>query len=427
LNDRPDTDGVRLGRKLAHGRRVQPITTVEEAQSVLSRFDATARSAARALLRRALASESITGAYVRPQEEAIATVLARCGVLRLEEKVEGTAAVYHWRPYRARIADGRRDEVRHALGKLDPDHARQTLLSAIAMTPELADEHELLAAIPHGSPLRPPDGSRTRTTVWSTYEAALRAATGWYNATMAGRRLSKRELAATTLGWSKAWTDARIAAFERLIGRNFAEAVETSEPEVRLRGPLHWSDGTTTIADAATARPWIAIPAQSAQTHGKLDHSQAQGVLVIENLDTFEAICRHSAVPDTWLCLWGHGYVNDSLVSLVAAMKKLTACWSDLDAHGIAIVKDLQRRTGVTVSPIFMDSELHANSAFLEQDDQQRRLAADLATTGHPRLRTLASRIAETGLGREQETMHDLIPTKLLATLTQQTLQDSLM
>lgn len=417
MDDRTDTDGVRLGRRLAHGRRITPITGSEEAQSVISRLDTTAKSAARALLRRALASESITGAYVRPEEEETATVLAKCGVLRVEEKVEGTAALYHWRPYRARIADGRRDEVRHALGRLDPDHARQGLLAAIAAIPELADEHKLLAALPEGTPLRVPDGSRAQTTGWPTYDAALRAAAGWYRATATGRRLSKRELAATTLGSSKAWTDARVAAFERLVALNFAQAVETAEPEVRLRGPLHWTDGSVTIADAAAARPWIAIPARTAQTYGELDHSKAQGVLVIENLDTFEAVCRHSAVPDSWLCLWGHGYVNDSLVGLVASLNKATACWSDLDAHGVAIVRDLERRTGVAVTPIFMDAELHAESAFLEQDEQQRRLAADLAVAGHPRLRALASRIAETGLGREQETMHHLIPRKLLASL----------
>src|SRR6266481_4106213 len=112
----------------------------------------------------------------------------------------------------------------------------------------MVDTFRLLAAVPKGIPLRVPDGSRTQPTVWSVYAAALRAAAGWYRATAAGRRLSKRELAATTLGWSKAWTDARIAAFERLIALDFAEAVETAEPEVRLRGPLLWTDGTTTIA-----------------------------------------------------------------------------------------------------------------------------------------------------------------------------------
>ena len=404
-----DTDGVRIGRKYAHGRRIHPVAATEEAHTVISRLDPTAATAARALLRRALPTESITGVFVRPEEEQVAAVLAACGVLRLEEKVEGTAAVYHWRAYRAQIADGRRDEVHHALGKLEPDHARHVLLAAIVSTTELADEHTFLAAAPQGSPLRVPEGTRARTTKWSVYDAALRAAAGWYRATANDERLSARELAAKELGWSKAWTEARVAAFERIIGIPFDQAVETTEPEVRLRGPLRWT-ADNIIMDAAAARPWVAIPARSAQQFGTLDYSRAHGVLIVENLDTFEAICRHSDVPNTWLCLWGHGYVNNSLVSLVKLINKPTVCWSDLDAHGVAIVGDIQSRTGVPVTPVFMTVELHADSAFLEQDEEQRALASRLATTGHPMLRDLAAQVARTGVGREQETMHHLIP-----------------
>ncbi len=275
----------------------------------------------------------------------------------------------------------------------------------------------MLAAGPNGSPLRVPDESRAQTTTWSVYDAALRAAAGWYRSSGRGERLSARELAAKELGWSKAWTDARIAAFERVINMTFDQAVETTEPEVRLRGPLRWT-ADTTIVDASTAKPWVAIPARSAQTFGILDHSDTHGVLIVENLDTFEAICRHSEVPNTWLCLWGHGYVNNSLVSLVRLINKPTACWSDLDAHGVAIVGDLQRRSGIAITPIFMSVELHADSAFLDQDEQQCRLASDLAAKGHPELRGLASQIAATGVGREQETMHYLIP-KLASQLAQ--------
>jgi hypothetical protein len=121
-------------------------------------------------------------------------------------------------------------------------------------------------------------------------------------------------------------------------------------------------------------------------------------------------ICRHSTAPDTWLCLWGHGYVNNSLTSLVQAIDRVTACWADLDAHGINIVGNLQRRSRRPVSPIFMETAFHDEFAFLEQDDKQVSLALDLAAAGHPDLRALAARIAATRVGREQETMHHLIP-----------------
>ena len=69
-----------------------------------------------------------------------------------------------------------------------------------------------------------------------------------------------------------------------------------------------------------------------------------------------------------------------------------------------------------------MEAAFHDEFAFLEQDDKQVGLARDLAATGHPDLRALAARIAATRLGREQETMHHLIPnlpTRLLV-LTRQ-------
>jgi len=412
---------VRLGRKLVHGRRVQPVTAVEEAQAVLTRLPGDSARSARSLLRRVLDSKSTLGILVRPHEESVSQALAACGVLGLEEKAEGDAAVYHWRPHRATLADGRHDEIRNLLGRLDPDEARAGLLHAIAATPELGRERELLSHAQQGPPLRVPEQSATQPATWSVYNAALRAAAGWYHAQRNGQPLSARELAATSLGWSKAWTDPRKRAFERVIDMEFDEVLETMEPEVRLRGPLRWIAGSTAV-DARITHPWVSIPARSAQQYGTLDYSQAQGVLVIENLDTFEAICRHSTVPETWLCLWGHGYVNNSLTSLVHAIDRTTACWADLDAHGINIVRDLQRRSGRPVSPVFMEATFHDEFAFLEQDDDQVSLALGLVTTGHPDLRALAARIAATRLGREQETMHHLIPnlpTRLLV-LTRQ-------
>lgn len=304
---------------------------------------------------------------------------------------------------------GAATRFRNLLGKLDPDEARAGLLYAIAATSELDREREFLSQAQPGTPLRVPEQSATQAATWSVYDAALRAVAGWHHAQRNGQPLSARELAATSLGWSKAWTDPRKLAFGRVIGMEFDDALETMEPEVRLRGPLCWTAGSTAV-DARVARPWVSIPARSAQQYGTLDYSQAQGVLVIENLDTFEAICRHSSVPDTWLCLWGHGYVNNSLANLVRSINRVTACWADLDAHGINIVRDLQRRSERPVSPIFMEAAYHDEFAFLEQDDKQVSLALELATNGHPDLRPLAARIAATRLGREQETMHHLIP-----------------
>ena len=55
-------------RKLVHGRRVQPVTAVEEAQAVLTRLPGDSARSARSLLRRVLDSKSTLGILVRPQE-----------------------------------------------------------------------------------------------------------------------------------------------------------------------------------------------------------------------------------------------------------------------------------------------------------------------------------------------------------------------
>ena len=274
---------------------MQPVAAVEEAHSVLARLPGDSAKSARSLLRRALASESTPGIMVRPEEESAALALAACGILRLEEKAEGDAAVYHWRPYRA----PRRRAPRR--GPHPPRQAgprRGTNGTHACHRGDAGTQPRTRPTVPGPARYAPasPGASATRTGAWSVYDAALRAAAGWHNAQRKGQPLSARELAAISLGWSKAWTEPRMLAFEHVIGKKFDDALETMEPEVRLRGPLSWFFGTTAV-DARVARPWVSIPARSAQQYGTLDYSQTQGVLVIENLDTFEAICRHSTPP----------------------------------------------------------------------------------------------------------------------------------
>ena len=102
-------------------------------------MDAPTAAAARSLVRRALASNLGRGVIVRPEEEHLTQAFAATGVLHLEEKTEGTVAVFHWRPYRARVSKSRRDEIRVTFGRLDPDGARADLADWIAGTAELAD------------------------------------------------------------------------------------------------------------------------------------------------------------------------------------------------------------------------------------------------------------------------------------------------
>jgi len=56
-----------------------------------------------------------------------------------------------------------------------------------------------------------------------------------------------------------------------------------------------------------------------------------------------------------------------------------------LDAHGAAIVTDLQDRAGAAILPVFMKCELRADSAFLEEDEKQCNLVGSVRRAGRGR------------------------------------------
>ena len=73
----------------------------------------------------------------------------------------------------------------------------------------------------------------------------------------------------------------------------------------------------------------------------------ARGVFVVENSDTFEQVCKLPGVAETWLCIWGEGYVSRGIVPLIANLPPLPlAAWCDLDADGNGIVNDLSNKLG---------------------------------------------------------------------------------
>jgi hypothetical protein len=203
-----------------------------------------------------------------------------------------------------------------------------------------------------------------------------------------------------------------MLAFSQLVGLPFDEAVDKMEPEVRLRGPLWWRVEED-IADAQTCEPWVGLPALSLQQLGSVQCT-AKGLLVIENLETFEQVCRRSKVHERWLCLWSGGYANNGLIKLLRSFELPIAAWCDLDVDGIAIVADLERRTGRPVHPVGMDVAVYDRASRRGLDEHhredQRRRARRLTTDGPRALRRLAARLASSGFTCEQEALHFLIP-----------------
>jgi hypothetical protein len=285
---------------------------------------------------------------------------------------------------------------------------RQQLLAVMASVPQLEAEFRRLAEMPAGSTSRVPEMSATRAKRWSSYSAAIRAAAVWWPRHTAGKSTTDKGLATTALRGSKRWTDAGRASFQNLIGMPFDQAVEVADTEVRLRGPLRWMLDDV-VVDARIADPWASIPARGALRLGHLE-GEADGVLLVENHDTFTQVCSLGEVRDRWLCVWIKGFAADGLIDFVRQFSRWPmAAWCDLDPSGIEIIQDVERRTGREVHPVGMNPEYWV--AATKRDDPSadrlkwRERAVALAESGPPRLRALATAMVATGERVEQEAL----------------------
>lgn len=405
-----DVTQIQRGRKWAHGRRSSRGER-EDLGQVLARLGSEA-DVARGLLRRAVRAVGERGVRVRPAEARVAGALAGAGVVRLEEQVQGTAAEARWIPWRIVVPDDAASEVREVLGLLDADAARDALLAEVGDVVALESEVDALRRVPAGAALVAPPGSLLAGRSWSTFAAALRAAAVWH---ATSEPLSARELAARALGWSKAWTPARRDAFSVLVGRRFEDAVTVRERFLRVRGPVTWRfEGRD--ADARAARPWLGLPTSSVADL-EVVSCEADGVLVVENLETFEEVVRRSAVSDDWVCVYGAGYVEDAVVDLLDRLALPTAAWADIDPHGLAIVADLAERLHRQVRPVGMDPQWLDAAVARPATTEQLRHARVLAARLDGSLSAIAGAIVQRQRVVEQEAIqaaviHDL-PTLL--------------
>lgn len=347
--------------------------------------------------------------------------LVRAGVGSLRCVVDGLS----YRPHTFRLTEAwaaiADDRITDLTGYGDPDTRRAALITRMRPIRQLDDERALLAGTEKGAALRVPSGSRTKTRAWSVYEAAIRAASVWFPDTEAGVRHTAKSLAGDALTGTKRWTPERQTAFANLIRTPFAAAVDEPDVEVLVRGPLVWRVGDV-AADAQACEPWIGLPASGIRMLGKVDVSRVRGVLFVENKDTFEYVCRNTDLNEDSLCVWGKGYSSDSLIALLSTMGHVPmAAWCDLDADGINIVVDLASRLGVDVHPVGMGVDLWAAGPFRAQKDSELERGRDKARSLVPRcpagLRDLAAAIAETGQGREQETLQREVTPTLRAAL----------
>ena len=293
------------------------------------------------------------------------------------------------------------------------------LLTLMSGVPEMTAERELLAAITVGPVARVPAGSSARTTAWTVYDPAIRAACIWWEAERQRRRLKAKELAGEAFRDTKKWNDQRRIAFSNLIHRAFDQAVDEADISIRLSGPLTWVS-TDTVANAAEAYPWIAVPAEGIRKVGRVTCS-ALGIFVIENSEAFEQVCLLDGITDGWLCVWNQGNPSKRLMRFLAELNLPIAAWCDLDAYGIRMIHNMQKDIRRPITPVGMSVDLWRSGTKLDQTDEKlakaRQLAAHMAAEGPAALQELATAIAETGDCCEQETLYKHVLPSLSSTM----------
>ncbi|MFY1683615.1 Wadjet anti-phage system protein JetD domain-containing protein [Micromonospora sp. WMMD730] len=321
------------------------------------------------------------------------------------------------------------DEIADLRPQRDPDDVRRELLGLLdgLTPPTLAAERAALATVPAGSPLAPPPETVSGAKSWATYEAALRAACCWAGM---DRTPGAAELAG--LAWGDThitWSAARSIVFSQLVGREFSLAVNRSDIAIRVRGPLVWRNGSV-VADAMRGVPWIGLPSEGVRIVGDIDFS-ARGILLVENAETFQEVCKLDDVTEFWLCIWGQGKAIVNTIDLIAVLPPVpVAAWMDLDAAGLEIFTMLTRRLGRDAVPVGMDLELlesgrprqrskAAEEAKATEDDM--RLAARIRKDLPEPLRAVADRITQTGKAVEQQTLHNVVLPSLSRTLAERT------
>jgi hypothetical protein len=327
--------------------------------------------------------------------------------------------IRNWKPRTVRLTNAWAvqavDLLREMRGQPVPREARAALLDIMAGVPELSDEARLLDAVPSDARLRGPEGSRTGTSAWSVYDAAIRTAAYFLQHQRPGSPLTEREVAAHALPDSKEWMPARRAAFELLVGESAGDPLAAMEHDIRVRGRLCWSVGPV-VADAMRGHPWIGLPSGGIHVVGQIERD-VRGVLVVENADAFQFVCRRPDVTDTWLCVWGRGSTTDGVVNFLKTMNDLPiAVWGDLDARGIEIVTELAGRLGREITPVGMGVELFlGRKQYVPKNlADSLEVAEKMSVDGHPALRELAKAIvASGGLGVEQEALYDSVPPML--------------
>ena len=215
----------------------------------------------------------------------------------------------------------------------------------------------------------------------------------------------KRELAGL-VDHTKAWTPARIALVEALMGAPFSELVATIDRQLAVRGPVAHAEGGL----------WASrIEEVDVQVTG-----DARLAVLVENLETFKYLLPLAEQGAVLIHVpGGPPPAEVELVSRLATLTRelpLYACF-DLDPAGVRIACLVAERAGVELSPDLMDPRLiDAVGHRLELGDWDR-LELDRLDGRAGAREPLRARIAELGEKAEQETLQRELEAAIAALL----------
>ncbi len=295
--------------------------------------------------------------------------------------------------------------------QLEVARCRLDLVTEMLPHSDLDQERELLLNLPLRPVHQVPPTSATGTKYWFPYDAAVRSTAAWLKWHLReDRPIPEGTLLNEAFGnvKSERMAAAGRIAFQNLNGHSYDVLVDRAESEIRLSGPLVWEIDDP-AADARVAYPWVSVPGRSIRKLGRRS-GDLDGLLLIENQETFQQIGQETGVGQRWLCIWSQGYASDDLIEFVKLYSHLpVAACCDLDPPGIGIVEDLSKRLGFRVNPVGMNADAWRRSKKMKESAQKREIwaaeAAALQDICHEALRPLAAAIAETGERVEQEAM----------------------
>jgi hypothetical protein len=302
--------------------------------------------------------------------------------------------------------------------------ARQALADTIEGILELTDEHIRLQLLGNESKWVVPADSRTGCRNWKTYDQTLRIAAVYYRWPRSDGKIPEQRLATSALHNSKIWTPASRMAFQRLISKGLGEVVELRDRPVRVCGPLTWQVDNRAAVLADFVDPWVGLPIR-ALIESDLGTKRPRGLLLVENSENFEQVCRNTSVPETWLVVWSEGYTGDLDHQLIQRFPDIPiAAWCDVDPHGIGIIGRAQNAISRFITPIGMDVELWRTATRDYHPDAEarakcRRAAEEVARVAPASLKALLDLFRDTGCGVEQqhEAIYDAVLPGLPALL----------